>query len=157
MLEPTITYETPETPANEVDRAFSVFQRFAGLEIVQAIQAILGTDEVGITLSPEYAAIKPNLPGFKRYPGKSSEQPLILTGDLHDHIVATNETNGVRVQVEDGHGIAEDGFDYAEYFQSGEGSTHGFAGLDYLGRGFDRVEDNFEERLLDVAFAALEL
>jgi len=145
---------TPAVPFNIgpsiVARVRARFMQEAGALIVDSVRSILGQSSI-YSLSPEYAARKPRMKGFRRVAGKSADQPLILSGQgIYDNIDVVADGDGFIVHVDDRVGESPDGFDYAEYWESGEGSKSGFTGVDYLGKGLDLVEDKLADLMGDI-------
>lgn len=112
--------------------------------LVEGVRGVLGTDEL-YRLSPEYAKIKPGLPGYRRQAGKDPDQPLILTGDLYDSVESVPIAGGVRVQVAAGAAMSDK--DYAAYWE-GE--------VDYLGRGIDAQIEAAADAAEAVALAEID-
>lgn len=122
-----------------VARVRARFMQEAGTLLLDAIRAHLGQDSI-YTLSPEYAQRKPKLAKFRRMPGKSSTQPLILSAEMFNALTVIPDGDGFRVQLEDGQAI-DNGFDYGEFWQEI---------VDYLGLGLADVEAQLPEVLGDI-------
>lgn len=127
-------------------RVLKAFAANAGAMIVASVRNQLGQDAL-YTLSPDYAARKPSLAGFRRQAGKSSDQPIILTGDIWDHIIWTATGDGLTVQVSDSAGM-DDGFDVAEHWEEI---------TEYLEKGLADVEGDLPDLLLDIIVAEMAL
>ena len=69
-----------------------------GLDIlIQGVQSILGTSQMGLNLDPEYAARKMDNPFVVRIPGKALLQPGILSATLYHSITGRASRTGVDV------------------------------------------------------------
>lgn len=130
--------------AGMVERIRQAFARNAGAMIVAAIRSHLGTDAL-YQLTPAYAARKPSLKGFRRQSGKSSDQPIILTGDIFDHVVWEARGDGLIVHVADSAGM-DAVFDVAEHFEQI---------TQYLEKGLDEVEADLPDLLCDIIVAEM--
>lgn len=73
------------------------FYKQAGQLAVKHVRELLGSDELGLTLSPAYAEEKPRRARFTRLPGKTADQPLILSTDMYDAVGYAVSGNGVRI------------------------------------------------------------
>lgn len=116
------------------------FQSEAGTLVLDAIRNHLGTDSI-YQLSPGYAARKPLLPEFRRFPGKSKDQPLILSGEMYHALTVIPDGDGFRVQLEDGQAVSGRGFDYGEWWEEI---------TSFLELGLADVEDHLPEMLADI-------
>ena len=147
-----ITVKVPKAGMLEGDIATRVMRRFAveaGPAIVNHIRTIIGTDEMGLILSANYAKRKPRMPEFRRYPGKSTDQPGILSGDMYENIDwELVEGDVIRVQVDAEHGLSPGGFDYAELLESRTG---------FLENGFDDLLEPLSVLLLETVMLVMEL
>lgn len=132
--------------AGMVERIRSRFAQEAGQIIIAAVRKHLGTNSV-YDLSPDYAAVKPKLKKFRRFPGKSANQELILSGEMYNSLVWSLIGNTLSVQVEDGK-ATDDGYDYAELWEEV---------TNYLEIGFMDVEDTLDDHLLDIIFQEMAL
>jgi len=115
------------------------FQSEAGTYLLDAIRHNLGQDYL-YRLTPEYAARKQSLKELRRFPGKSPDQPLILSGEMYNALTVIPDGNGFVVQVEDGQ-ATDGGFDYAEHWEE---IAH------FLEKGLDMVEGHLDEMLCDI-------
>jgi len=124
-----------------VARVRARFMQEAGALIVDSVRSILGQSSI-YSLSPEYAARKPHMKGFRRVAGKSADQPLILSGQgIYDNIDVVADGDGFIVHVDDKAGTSPEGFDYAQHFEDI---------TDYLGKGLDLVEDKLADLMGDI-------
>ena len=131
------------------------FRNEAGQLIVNAIRdAILGFDAT-LDISDEWGQEKRTARnkrglGFKFVAGKDWKQPLIWTGEgIYDNleIIPQGGADGFIVMVSDRAGVDE-GFDYAQYWEDA---------TDYLGKGFDLVESQLDQLMLDIVFQEMAL
>jgi len=124
-----------------VSRVRARFMQEAGALIVDSVRSILGQSSI-YSLSPEYAARKPRMKGFRRVAGKAADQPLILSGaGIYDNIDVVADGDGFIVHVDDKAGTSPEGFDYAQHFEDI---------TDYLGKGLDLVEDKLADLMGDI-------
>jgi len=124
-----------------VARVRARFMQEAGALIVDSVRSILGQSSI-YSLSPEYAARKPRMKGFRRVAGKSADQPLILSGQgIYDNIDVAADGDGFIVHVDDKAGTSPEGFDYAQHFEDI---------TDYLGKGLDLVESRLADLMSDI-------
>lgn len=146
--------------ANAVENAVEAFLDKAGDTMVEAVKRGLGQADL-YELSDGYRERKlagKTKPAMRRVAGKANDQPLILSGDMYEGVVKRRDgATGEVVEVASGAGVSESGFDYAEYWETGEGSSRGFKGVDFLGKGFDAVEGDLEEMLADEIVRGLNL
>lgn len=83
--------------------------------VVQTIRGILGTDEMHLTLHPEYSARKLENPFVYHVPGKSADQPGILSGALYNSISFAGNAAGVNLIVSDVRGtMRAKGYQFAD-------------------------------------------
>lgn len=122
------------------------FMHEAGTLILDAIRLYLGEDQI-YQLSPEYAKRKPTLKKFRRFPGKSADQPLILSGELYNSLTVIPDGDGFIVEVQEGKAM-NGSFDYAEHFEE--------ITL-YLEQGLALVEDDLPELLIGIIFQNMNL
>jgi hypothetical protein len=122
------------------------FQTEAGTLVLDAVRHILGQNYL-YHLSPEYARRKPTLKKFRRFPGKSSDQPLILSGEMFNALTVVPDGNGFRVEVQEGEAMSG-GFDYAEHWEEV---------TQFLEKGLDMVEGSLDGLLLDIIFQEMAL
>lgn len=140
MLSITFSTSGMGKPAN-YKNVMPRFQKEAGLLVLEAVRSLIGTNTI-FTLSPEYARRKPRMRGFRRIPGKDSDQPLIFSGaGIFFALGATYKGNEITISVYPGAGFSSHGFDYAEFHQEQ---------TDYLGKGLALVEDQLDKILLDI-------
>lgn len=129
----------------------NVMPRFtseAGTLVLDAVRALLGTDELYI-LDTKYAEQKPKRRGYRRMPGKPMDQPLILSGQgIYLALTARRDGDTVIVEVDPSKGVDEHGFDYAAEW---EDRVH------YLERGLELVEDQLDQILLNIIFEEMAL
>lgn len=133
--------------AAPVSAILKAFARQDGQKTVDAIKAHLGEDAIW-PLSPLYALSKLRNPRFKRYPSKSTFQPLILSGSMYEGIQYTATGDGFTTSVAPGAGVDDQGGDYAEMWEQR---------VQYLELGLNDVEDQYETDLLDIIFTQLNL
>jgi hypothetical protein len=142
------TVNLPTVPtmptAGMTARIMSAFARNAGAMIVASVRNQLGSSSL-YQLKPDYAARKPMLKGYRRQAGKSTDQPIILTGDIFDHVVWEATGDGLIVHVAESAGM-DDRFDVSEHWEQI---------TDYLGKGFDEVEADLPDVLLDIIFGEM--
>jgi len=132
--------------AGLTDRIRNRFALEAGQMIILAIREHLGNDIY--QLSPGYAARKPSLKEFRRYPGKTADQPLILSGrGIFDALQWRLDGNTLVVDVDETKGD-DRGFDVAEYWEEI---------TSYLELGFADVETTLDDHLLDIVFQEMAL
>jgi hypothetical protein len=137
-------------------RVMARFADEAGKMIVESIQGLLGTDAL-YHLSEAYGAKKQRKAGFKRVAGKDADQPLIFSREgIYDALSYKRVGDGIVVSLDSAAGV-DGGFDYAEYWQSGQGGKAGFSGVDYMGQGLALVEDKLADMFLDIAFEEMGL
>jgi hypothetical protein len=123
-----------------VKRVRERFQAEAGTLILDAIRAHLGSSSL-YTLSPEYSKAKPKSKKFRRFPGKASDQPIILSGQgIYNALTVIPAGDGFVVQVEDSEGMNK-GFDYAEKMEQL---------TQYLELGLADVENDLDEVLAGI-------
>lgn len=132
--------------AGMVERIRSRFALEAGQLIINAVRKHLGTNSV-YDLSPEYARVKPKSKKFRRFPGKSTNQELILSGEMYNSLVWSMQGSTLSVQVEDGK-ATDGGYDYAELWEEV---------TNYLEIGFMDVESDLPDHLLDIIFQEMAL
>lgn len=141
---------TPDTvPASGAGLTANIRNAFAlraGMLIVDSIKNVLGHDAL-YKLSAPYEKRKPSLPKFRRYSGKSSGQPIILSGDLYEGLNYRLTGNTLIIDVDPSHGM-DGGFDVAEHWEQ---VTH------YLELGYDAVEHLLPDILEDVVFTEMNL
>jgi hypothetical protein len=156
MLQVKVTTQGMPVAKSAWSRVMARFADEGGKLIVESIQSLLGTAAL-YELSEAYGEKKQRLSGFKRVAGKDPNQPLIFSAEgIYDAIQFRREGDSIVVSV-DGTAGVDEGFDYAEYWQSGKGSKAGFAGVDYLGQGLALVEDKLGDLFLDIAFEEMGL
>jgi hypothetical protein len=119
------------------ERVLPRFQKEAGALVVAALREHLGTDDL-YQLEPTYAKSKARRRGYTHVEGKPEDQPLIFSGSLFSGVTATINGSLLEIGVEDGHGISDKGFDYAQEWESK---------LEYLEEGLKDVEDQLPELL----------
>lgn len=117
-------------------------QEAVGDLIIESIQEVLGNAaELGYDVSDDWAIRKSKDPRLKRIPGKSSNQPLILKADIYENLIVEESGDGFIIQVKEGKGVSEKGFDYADYFEKEFQSD----GLGFMQKGLDRVRHKIPE------------
>lgn len=111
--------EIPEGSASaRINAAKDKFRKDAGDMIVSTLQEILGNEsELGFTLQPGYSERKQKDKRLRRVVGKSSDQPLILSREgIYDALEVVEDGDGFIVQIKEGLGVSDNGFDYAMYW-----------------------------------------
>lgn len=110
--------EIPEGSANgRLNAAMTMFRKDAGELIVKTIQDFLGDETaLGFSLKPGYAERKQKDKRLRRVAGKSTDQPLILSREgIYDALEVVETDRGFIVQIQEGMGVSDKGFDYAAY------------------------------------------
>ena len=106
MFECRVSIEAIPQIGDLYGRVIKRFQVVAGELVVNAVKDVLGKDDL-YTLSEEYAKRKPRIKGFKRVAGKDPDQPLILSGDMFENVVASFDGDTMCIQLSEGHGVDE--------------------------------------------------
>ena len=108
------TLPTVGRGANVENAILREFSTEAAKLVKHALEAVLGTTEAYV-LAPSYAEIKPQLPGYNHIPGKSPDQPLILTAAMFNSIEWVQE--GTETIVYFNLDDIPDDFDYTAYWE----------------------------------------
>lgn len=138
--------QTGVEPVFSQSDILSHYREKAGPLVVESIREVLGNEaELGYDISDEYAIRKERDPRLRRIAGKSVNQPLILAGEIYEGLEVVELDDGFAVQVREGAGVSPQGFDYADYFND----EFKGGGLQYMGKGLDRVEEQFPGLLED--------
>lgn len=117
---------------------FSKFQDEAKRLIQLHVQELLGQDAL-YSLKSDWKTRKTRDPRYRHISGKPAHQPLILSGEIYDNILVEWNDGAIIVKVDPQAGISSEGFDYAEYWESGAGSGGGFSGVGYLEKGVENA------------------
>lgn len=137
MMNIKVTSEGFTDLGDVADRVQRRFVEEAGKLIAESIQYVLGNEaELGYDVSPEYALRKAKDPRLRRVVGKSANQPMILTTDIYENIEFRSENGNLVVDLKEGAGISDRGFDYAGYFDTEFQGD----GLRFMQKGLDRVK-----------------